>query len=325
MSILPNGNIQTTAIGVGCAYLTRGLTRRSEQAVIKTALDAGARHFDVAPQYGLGTAESILGQALKAERNNVTIATKVGIRRPKSAPAKLIARSLLAPVRKLVRQHAAARAGEKSPNAPFQETRTPTDFSLQHISSSFDQSLRNLRTDHVDGLLLHMVTAADLTDELLQWLAKQKADGKALAIGLATEAEDIIAIRNISNFHFEIFQHTWSIDVPSIDNYRTFTIAHRVIARHLWRLHRKITTNPAFARTLSDATGEDLFDPERLADVLIGGAVGMNSNGITLIASREPARISRNIQAGLNPKFQRAGTRLIAEIGKESDTTRHSG
>src|SRR5438128_1545267 len=49
-------------------------------AAIHRALELGVTFFDTAPTYGDGTSETLLGQALKADRDRVAIATKVGPR-----------------------------------------------------------------------------------------------------------------------------------------------------------------------------------------------------------------------------------------------------
>jgi aryl-alcohol dehydrogenase-like predicted oxidoreductase len=53
---------------------------RDEDAIntIHAALDAGITCIDTAPVYGLGHAETIVGQALRGRRDGVIIATKVG-------------------------------------------------------------------------------------------------------------------------------------------------------------------------------------------------------------------------------------------------------
>ena len=49
-------------------------------AAVGRALELGITFFDTAPTYGDGTSEILLGQALKADRDRVAIATKVGPR-----------------------------------------------------------------------------------------------------------------------------------------------------------------------------------------------------------------------------------------------------
>lgn len=51
---------------------------RERVAAIRAAFDRGVRFFDTAPTYGAGTSERLLGAALRPQRDQVVIATKVG-------------------------------------------------------------------------------------------------------------------------------------------------------------------------------------------------------------------------------------------------------
>src|SRR3989442_9731036 len=53
---------------------------RERAAAIRHAVERGVTFFDTAPSYGAGESERLLGQALKADRGRVAIATKVGPR-----------------------------------------------------------------------------------------------------------------------------------------------------------------------------------------------------------------------------------------------------
>ena len=77
-------------------------------AAIRRARDLGVTFFDTADSYGFGRSESLLGIVLSRKRQDVVIATKVGVvRTPTGALAK--------------------------------------DFSKQHIFQAVDGSLRRLR------------------------------------------------------------------------------------------------------------------------------------------------------------------------------------
>jgi len=60
-------------------------------AAVRRALELGITFFDTAPTYGDGASECLLGQALKAERDQVAIATKVG---PRDDPRRSLEGSL---------------------------------------------------------------------------------------------------------------------------------------------------------------------------------------------------------------------------------------
>ncbi len=61
------------------------------EAAVRYAVERGITFFDTAPTYGSGESEALLGRALKAHRDAVAIATKVG---PRDDPRTSLERSL---------------------------------------------------------------------------------------------------------------------------------------------------------------------------------------------------------------------------------------
>src|SRR5207245_2931438 len=64
--------------------LRGALSQRAPVRLRETAFDAGIRHFDTAPAYGLGASEAIVGEFLARHRGQVSITTKFGLLPPKS-------------------------------------------------------------------------------------------------------------------------------------------------------------------------------------------------------------------------------------------------
>src|SRR5438477_7428353 len=100
-------------------------------AAIRRARDLGVTFFDTADSYGFGRSESLLGIVLSRKRQDVVIATKVGVVRDAGAALK-------------------------------------KDFSKQHIFQAIDGSLRRLRTDYVDLYQAHNPTIEQLRREEIQ-------------------------------------------------------------------------------------------------------------------------------------------------------------
>jgi aryl-alcohol dehydrogenase-like predicted oxidoreductase len=100
-------------------------------AAIRRARDLGVTFFDTADSYGFGRSESLLGIVLSRKRQDVVIATKVGVVRDAGAALK-------------------------------------KDFSKQHIFQAIDGSLRRLRTDYVDLYQAHNPTIEKLQREEIQ-------------------------------------------------------------------------------------------------------------------------------------------------------------
>lgn len=100
-------------------------------AAIRRARDLGVNFFDTSDSYGFGRSESLLGIVLSRHRQDVIIATKVGVARNATGELK-------------------------------------KDFSRKHILLAVDGSLKRLRTDYIDLYQLHNPTLDDLRREEIQ-------------------------------------------------------------------------------------------------------------------------------------------------------------
>jgi aryl-alcohol dehydrogenase-like predicted oxidoreductase len=73
------GDLEVSVIGLGCNNFGRALDKSGSAAVVEAALEVGINHFDTASNYGEGQSESFLGAALGGRRDDVVVATKVGV------------------------------------------------------------------------------------------------------------------------------------------------------------------------------------------------------------------------------------------------------
>jgi len=76
------GNLEVSALGLGCMGLSFGLgpatDRQDAIALIRGAVERGVTFFDTAQVYGPFTNEEVVGEALEPFRDRVVIATKFG-------------------------------------------------------------------------------------------------------------------------------------------------------------------------------------------------------------------------------------------------------
>ena len=79
---LGNGNLEVSAIGLGCMGLSFGYGPAVDKgqgiALIRAAVERGVTFFDTAQVYGPFTNEELVGEALTPFRDLVVIATKFG-------------------------------------------------------------------------------------------------------------------------------------------------------------------------------------------------------------------------------------------------------
>ncbi len=87
---LPGTDLRLSVVGMGCWTIAGehwGPTDDAESvATIRAAVEAGITWFDTAPLYGRGHADDLLRRALGTHIQDVTIATKVGVRWEGEAP-----------------------------------------------------------------------------------------------------------------------------------------------------------------------------------------------------------------------------------------------
>src|ERR1041384_5322206 len=81
---LGNGDLEVSAIGLGCMGLSFGYGPATDKqqaiSLIRTAVERGVTFFDTAEVYGPLTNEALVGEALAPFRGQVVIATKFGFK-----------------------------------------------------------------------------------------------------------------------------------------------------------------------------------------------------------------------------------------------------
>lgn len=151
-------NVQVTRLGFGAMEVRgpriwRGRTVTDDEAktILQAVLDAGITFIDTANDYGLS--EQYIGQFLSERRNDYVLATKCGC--------------------------SMVPAGDHD--------ETPHTWTRDHLLWNIDDSLKKMRTDHVDLLQLHNPTVEQVEQgKLVEALQEIKAAGKARWIGISS-------------------------------------------------------------------------------------------------------------------------------------------
>ena len=318
--LLANTTRKTTRLGFGCGSLMGATNRRDSLKLLQSAYEAGIRHFDVAPMYGYGEAETCLGDFLQHHRGQViTVTTKFGIAPPKKSTPIKLGRSIAGPIFKRFpslkqRVARAANAATRNPERP--------SFTAAQAKASLDHSLIALRTDHIDLWLLHEATAADLHDDaLLALLEAEVKNGTIGAFGIGSSARKIPALLSSHSAYCRTLQHEWSVldtqirDAPSAP----FRIHHGFLTPDFRALHTALINNQPLCQRWSASTNTDLSNPEDLALLLLKAALVMSPASIILFSSKNSAHIQFNARTAADTSLELPALQLYNLVQSERD------
>jgi hypothetical protein len=301
----------TSRLGFGCTVLKGGPGREANLRLLASAFDAGIRHYDVAPSYGLGVAESILADFLQERRDAVTVTTKVGLPRPKNPGALARARAAVRPLvafAPALRRYLGKSVQRMSGSAG-------TRFDMEHVRFSVADSLRQLRTDHVDLLLLHEITPVEVSDELRRYLEDAVQQGMILRYGVGSYRDQAEAIVHVCPDLATIIQTSWTVgDTPlALAPHDPFVITHGAV-RPLARLRDWLAADGARSSAIAEAVGHDLAEPETIGELMVAAAFANNPHGMVLVSSTQPARLARHATISGDADLVAAGARFNAAV-----------
>lgn len=286
---------QVSVLGFGSASLGSRISASQGEQALQLAFDNGVTWYDVAPPYGDGQAEGILGGFLTGKRDQVAICTKVGIGRPTISRPKALLRLLARPVVKALPQLRGRISGLRGA-----AQRVP--ISADTIEDSVVQSLRALRTDYVDVLALHEPTPAEVADPHIQGtLQRMVKKGYARAISVAGPMPSIqaagatpgILVIQTSDNPFEHARCRLPVD-------GLFPITHSVFGSGaLERFSAFLEAYPeACSRLVSIAS------TPAPSDMLLDLAFAKNPSGLVLASMFSPRHVQANCaHAAKAPNF----------------------
>ena len=316
----------TTRLGLGCSSLMGAMGRRDSLAILEASYDAGIRHFDVAPMYGYGEAESCLGEFLQHHRGQVTVTTKYGIPPPKNSSLLSAARRVVGPVIKTLpglKQRLSRAANAATRNSE------KASFTPEQAKASLDCSLAALRTDRIDVWLLHEVTAADLQDDaLLSFLEEQVRKGTLGTFGVGSGAGKIPALITEHPAYCRTLQYEWSV-LDSLTDAKiqdaataqaaSFRIHHRALTDNFRLLHRTLTGNKQLCERWSASTNTDLSNPENLANLMLKAALTLNPTSVILFSSKNPRHLQANAKTADDPTLETPARELHRLVQTEKN------
>jgi aryl-alcohol dehydrogenase-like predicted oxidoreductase len=153
------GELSVSRIGLGCmgmSHIYTGYKQADELSigVIHRALELGVTFIDTAEIYGPEKNEILVGKALKGRRDEVTLATKFGLR---------------------------SNIGKTAP-----------DSTVENIRVAIEGSLKRLDTDYIDLYYQHRVDKTIPIEDVVGTLVELMNEGKIRHYGLSEAGQETI-------------------------------------------------------------------------------------------------------------------------------------
>lgn len=297
---------EVSAVGFGCASLGSRIGAGEGLRALETAYDLGVTWYDVAPAYGDGHAEGLLGRFAASRRDDIVICTKVGVAPTRDA-------TLLGAIKPMLRKAVALVPGLRSAARKLAPAARKLPLTPELIAASLDQSLARLGTDHVDVLALHEPSPAECRDGLIhEALEAVLRSGKARAIGIAGDAAAAMAgLGSGGPFHLvQVPGSPWSpaprLPVSTRTDPQPFLVTHGIfgVDGPLRRLGEILASHPD-AETRLRAAGYGGTRGGLAAQVLGAYAFARNPDGVVL-SSMFSADHAQAIcaRASMEPSYQ---------------------
>lgn len=196
------------------------MEQKSSRKILEGLAQLGIGKLDIAPSYGEGNAEEIVGDFCTTHGHQFSICTKVGI--PRETP-KYISSGLKALVRPLFRKIQPALTTFPLKPRPA-NCRSTGNFELQYLRRSLEESLALLRVDFVSRLLLHEPSEAVRKTGAIDWLNSLVKIGTIREFGTGTGETFSTAINAGT-----IQQARFCIGFDTKANQSTIQVAHGIL------------------------------------------------------------------------------------------------
>ena len=283
---------EVSALGFGCASLGSHFSEAQGLRALQAAYDRGVTWYDVAPPYGDGDAEEILGRFLAGRRHRVVICTKFGVPRPVISPMMRFVRPAVRAAARMLRP---LRGGmDKAKRLAAKDRLRP-----EEIESSVTESLRRLKTDYVDVLALHEPSPWDCANEAIaRELGRMVRKGYARAVAIAGPAEAVVAGARASDL-YRVAQLPDSPFAPAIvrvkavlgEDTSQFFVTHSVFSAHDL-LSRLLIGDGGRLGALASQLAYS--PPFMVSELLLDHAFAANPQGVVLASMFSQAHINMN-------------------------------
>lgn len=266
--------------------------RKRARAAIETVLELGWDFFDHADIYCRGKSEELFGELIremKIPRESIIVQDKCGIRFP----------------------------GEPTGTEPHR-----FDFSREHIVASVEASLKRLRMEYIDSLLLHRPDLLADPHEVMEAFAELHSSGKVAFFGVSNFTPALLNLYREAGFTPVANQvelnllRTSLLDSTMVSVNRIPVAGHPADGTLEWHRMRGVVTQAWAPMAYGYLSGRDPdWEPERVGKAAslvreIAEAHGVETEAVVItwllrhpamiqpiIGTREPSRLKACHQA----------------------------
>ncbi len=182
---LGNSGLRVSAVGIGCNNFGQRLDVEGTRKVIHKAIDLGITLFDTADVYGnRGGSETAMGEVLGDKRKDIVLATKFGM--------------------------------------PMDDAGVKKGAARRYIMNAVEDSLKRLKTDHIDLYQQHNYDPLTPIEETLRALEDLISQGKVRYVGCSNlpawrVVEAQLTARAINTHPFISIQDEYSLVVRDLE------------------------------------------------------------------------------------------------------------
>ncbi len=232
----------------------------------------------------------------------MTVTTKFGLQPPGGAVARL---SWLKPLaRRLMRLSPGVRKALSAQSGRMVQSGA---YAPDQAGASLEVSLRELRTDRVEILLLHEAGPADCSDTLRAFLDDAARAGRIGTYGVGSRFDRVQGVARDRPDFARVLQFDSSVTRPNREALAlpptSFTITHGAIGGSFTDLKAFLADRPEVVKRWSDDLGLDLADSSGLAALMLASALSANPGGVVLFSSTRPRAIRENLAAIADGRF----------------------
>ena len=282
--------------------------KKDSLATLGAAWDAGINFYDTARSYGYGACEGLLGEFFTGrKRGSVVLCTKFGILAANPTGWKQRAKPL---ARAAVKLFPALRGVAKS-QASDQFVRC--QFSVEILRASLEKSLRELKTDYVDVLLMHAAPLSVLQqDDLLEELGRLEQAGKVRMAGISGD-ENVMravfekrpAVLRAAQFALNIFNMGLTAETAKVGGGMFLAANHPFGGVEGVSRCKELIAKMRGSATLAESVRQKLAlaDERLLPEVVLNSILSGTGVSLVIPAMMQTKHLQSNIQAVENCRF----------------------